>query len=246
MIHWTPTWSIGSSTSTFFETKFNPFQSQAHNAKFSQPFQKKMIEWCREKWLFNQLSSEQTIYCRILHTVWHISGERPKENIEVDHSWVKGLNTLYCTKKSTASFNDVCWEEFSCNFPFWIQLYLAFHFLVLLLSLLLLLLLLLSLSLLFNLQIINTGQTGTTCRLAVFHSRFNTSAPKLNPIFVIPAPLVILSWWSNNKSDLRLGTWKTLPKNLCSFWLHILTLLTFKGADSTTPLCWFTSVDAIY
>ena len=46
-----------------------------------------MIEWCNEKWLFNQLSSEQTIYCQILHTAWYISGERLKEKIEVDHSW---------------------------------------------------------------------------------------------------------------------------------------------------------------
>ena len=50
-----------------------------------------MIEWCSEKWLFNQLSSEQTIYCQILHTVWYISGERLKEKIEVDHSWEDGL-----------------------------------------------------------------------------------------------------------------------------------------------------------
>ena len=42
---------------------------------------------CSEKWLFNQLSFEQTIYCQILHTVWFISGERLKEKIEVDHSW---------------------------------------------------------------------------------------------------------------------------------------------------------------
>ena len=46
-----------------------------------------MIKWCSEKWLFNQLSSEQTIYSQILHTVWYISGERLKEKIEVDHSW---------------------------------------------------------------------------------------------------------------------------------------------------------------
>ena len=41
--------------------------------KFSQLFKNKMIEWCSEKWLFNQLSSEPTIYCQILHTVWYIS-----------------------------------------------------------------------------------------------------------------------------------------------------------------------------
>ena len=45
-----------------------------------------MIEWRSEKRLFNQLSSEQTIYCQILHTVWYISGKRLKEKIEVDHS----------------------------------------------------------------------------------------------------------------------------------------------------------------
>ena len=56
--------------------------------QISQPFKKKMIEWCSEKWLFNQLSSEQTIYCQILHAVWYISGERLKEKIEVDHWWV--------------------------------------------------------------------------------------------------------------------------------------------------------------
>ena len=43
-----------------------------------------MIEWCSEKWLFNQLSFEQTIYCQILHTIWYISGERLKEKIEID------------------------------------------------------------------------------------------------------------------------------------------------------------------
>ena len=34
-----------------------------------------MIEWCSEKWLFNQLSFEQAIYCQILHTVsvWYIN-----------------------------------------------------------------------------------------------------------------------------------------------------------------------------
>ena len=37
--------------------------------------------------MFNQLSFEQTIKCQILHTVSHISGERLKEKIEVDHSW---------------------------------------------------------------------------------------------------------------------------------------------------------------
>ena len=40
--------------------------------QISQPFKKKMMEWCREKLLFNQLF-EQTIYCQILHTVWIIS-----------------------------------------------------------------------------------------------------------------------------------------------------------------------------
>ena len=38
-----------------------------------------MIEWCHEKWLFSQLSSEQTTYWQVLHTVWYISGERLKE-----------------------------------------------------------------------------------------------------------------------------------------------------------------------
>ena len=42
---------------------------------------KKMIEWCSEKLLFNQLSHEQTIYCQIPHTVWYISGERLKEKL---------------------------------------------------------------------------------------------------------------------------------------------------------------------
>ena len=52
-----------------------------------------MIEWRSEKWLFIQLSSEQTIYWEILHTVWYISGERLKEKPEVDHSW--GLKRIF-------------------------------------------------------------------------------------------------------------------------------------------------------
>ena len=59
-----------------------------------------MIEWCSEKWLFNQLSSEQTIYC---HTVWYISGERLKEKIEVDHSW-EWKDSLTCSSW-VANFN---------------------------------------------------------------------------------------------------------------------------------------------
>ena len=73
-------------------------------------------------------------YCML-----YLWGETERENWSWSLLGVKGLNKLYCTKKSTAiqsaSFSDVCWEEFSCNFPFWIQLYLAFHFLVLLLLL---------------------------------------------------------------------------------------------------------------
>ena len=64
-----------------------PLSIPSSQCKFSQPFKKKTIEWCSEKWLFNQLPSEQTIYCQVLHTVWYISGERLKEKIEVDHSW---------------------------------------------------------------------------------------------------------------------------------------------------------------
>ena len=45
-----------------------------------------MYEWCSERWLFYQLSSEQAIKYQVLHTVWYISGERLKE-IEVAHSW---------------------------------------------------------------------------------------------------------------------------------------------------------------
>ena len=49
-------------------------------------------ERVKEGTLFSQLSSEQTIYCQILHTVHDItSGERLKEKIKVDHSseWVR-------------------------------------------------------------------------------------------------------------------------------------------------------------
>ena len=59
-----------------------------------------MIEWCSEKWLFNQLSFEQTIKCQILHTVSHISGERLKEKIDVDHSWESYKATSQTNKKA--------------------------------------------------------------------------------------------------------------------------------------------------
>ena len=74
-------------------------QNQNQSIIVINPFNPKLImqvlptireenDWVRgsEK-LFNQLSSEQTIYCQILHTVWYISGERLEEKIEVDHSW---------------------------------------------------------------------------------------------------------------------------------------------------------------
>ena len=49
-----------------------------------------MFEWCSEKWLLNQLLSEQTIYCMIYKC---IPGERLKEkNWSWSLLWVKGLN----------------------------------------------------------------------------------------------------------------------------------------------------------
>ena len=67
---------------------YRPEEETIKNSKcrFSQPSKKEMMEWWSEKWLFNQLSSEQAIRCQILHTLWYISGERLKEKIEVDHS----------------------------------------------------------------------------------------------------------------------------------------------------------------
>ena len=78
--------------------------------------QEETIEWCSEKWLFNQLSSEQTIYCQILHTVWYISGERLKEKIEVDHSWQWRVNPQQqCIRKSRqkqiSSANVLQWSH---------------------------------------------------------------------------------------------------------------------------------------
>ena len=62
------------------------------------------VMYSSEKLLFNQLSSEQTIYCEVLHTVWYISGESLKEKIEVDHSWEwKGYE--YCVAVFLHSFN---------------------------------------------------------------------------------------------------------------------------------------------
>ena len=46
-----------------------------------------MIEWCGEKWLINQLSSEQTIYIAKFSDLYDISLVLLKEKIEVDHSW---------------------------------------------------------------------------------------------------------------------------------------------------------------
>ena len=71
--------------------------------KFSQPLKKKMIQWCSEKLLFNQLSSEQTIHCQILHTVWYISGERLKQEIEVDHSWAVNKALFFLSTASTGT-----------------------------------------------------------------------------------------------------------------------------------------------
>ena len=40
-----------------------------------------MIAWYSEKWFFNQLSFEQTIYCQILHTIWYyLWWESEREN----------------------------------------------------------------------------------------------------------------------------------------------------------------------
>ena len=82
-------------SSKFISKKFqdltNPFNPKLI-MQILPTIEEDMIEWCSEKWLFNQLSPEHTICCQILHTVWYISGERLKEKIEVDHSWEwKGL-----------------------------------------------------------------------------------------------------------------------------------------------------------
>ena len=71
-----------------------------------------MIEWCTEKWLFNQLSSEQTIYWQILHTVLYISDVRLKDKIEVDHSWEwKGKGC-----EDTSELNQLPWPQaFICD-----------------------------------------------------------------------------------------------------------------------------------
>ena len=80
-----------------------------------------MIEWCSEKLLFSQLSSEQTIYCQILHTVWYISGERLKEKIMADHSWEwKGYSSevLYLASSlwETSEFSH---RKHFLSFVFW-------------------------------------------------------------------------------------------------------------------------------
>ena len=71
--------------------------------------QEEMIEWCSEKWLFNQLSSEQTIYCQILYTVWYLSGERLKEKIEVDERVTPDLPhaTSFTTRQSCRMLKHV-------------------------------------------------------------------------------------------------------------------------------------------
>ena len=50
-----------------------------------------MIEWCSEKWLFNQLSSGQTIYCQIL---WW---ETERENCSWSLLGVKGFFISFLT-----------------------------------------------------------------------------------------------------------------------------------------------------
>ena len=65
-----------------------------------------MIEWCSEKWLFNQLSSEQAIYCQILHTVWYIWWETERENWSWSLLGVKGLNWSPVDNQSSFSLAD--------------------------------------------------------------------------------------------------------------------------------------------
>ena len=42
----------------------------------------------------NQLSTEQTIYCQIIHTVWCVSGETERENWRLSLLQVKGLTAI--------------------------------------------------------------------------------------------------------------------------------------------------------